>query len=74
MGGPMPPQQQQMPQGGPQAGMVRSADEMMEGADENAPPAKRVKVPELPAGQYYTEQDWINMHPVRVPQLSLVFL
>jgi len=48
----------------PQIGMVRSADEM-EGVDgqDGMPPAKRQKVAKLPAGQYYPEQDWINMHP-----------
>lgn len=50
------------PLGGPQPGMVRSADEM--GGDENAPPAKRQKVQKLPGGAYYPEDDWINMHPV----------
>lgn len=62
----MPPRMPGMgPPGVPQAGMVRGAEEM-EGADENMPPAKRQKVPKLPGGQYYTEQDWMNMHPVRV--------
>jgi splicing factor 3A subunit 1 len=38
----------------------------MEGGDgEGAPPAKRQKVAKLPGGQYYPEQDWINLHPVR---------
>jgi splicing factor 3A subunit 1 len=45
----------------PQAGMVRSADEM-DGVD--IPPAKRQKVAKLLGGQYYPETDWINMHPV----------
>lgn len=48
----------------PQAGTVRSADEM-EGDD--MPPAKRQKVAKLPGGQYYPEADWINMHPVSHP-------
>jgi len=50
--------------GGPQAGMVRSADEM-EGvtADDGIPPAKRQRVARLPGGQFYPEQDWINLHP-----------
>ena len=51
---------------GPQLGMVRSADEMEGTEDEGirVPPAKRQKVAKLPGGQYYPEQDWINMHPV----------
>lgn len=48
-----------------QTGMVRSAEEMEGTADDGMPPAKRQKVAKLPAGQYYPEQDWINMHPVR---------
>jgi len=48
----------------PQAGMVRSADEM-EGAD-GMPPAKRQKVAKLPGGQYYPEADWISMHPLPI--------
>ena len=56
-----PPQQQQMPV---QAGQIRSADEM-DGAEENMPPPKRIKVPKLPPGQYYPEQEWMNMHSVR---------
>lgn len=52
------------PPGGPQLGSVRSAEEM-EGADEHVPPAKRQKIPKLPVGQFYPEQDWINLHPVR---------
>ncbi|KAJ3477428.1 hypothetical protein NLI96_g10473 [Meripilus lineatus] len=47
---------------GPQLGMVRSADEM-DGGEEGHPPAKRQKVAKLPGGQYYPEQDWINLHP-----------
>ena len=47
----------------PQAGMVRSADQM-EGV-EGAPPAKKVKIARLPGGQYYPEESWIDMHPVR---------
>ncbi|KAH8107210.1 Pre-mRNA splicing factor PRP21 like protein-domain-containing protein [Cristinia sonorae] len=50
----------------PQAGMVRSADEMEGGSgggEDGMPPAKRQKVAKLPPGQYYPEQDWINMHP-----------
>lgn len=52
--------------GGPQAGMVRSADQM-EGIEngEGIPPAKKQKVVRLPGGQYYPEQDWVNLHPVR---------
>ncbi|TBU66066.1 Pre-mRNA splicing factor PRP21 like protein-domain-containing protein [Dichomitus squalens] len=46
----------------PQVGMVRSADEMEDGAD-GAPPAKRQRVAKLPGGALYPEQDWINMHP-----------
>jgi len=48
--------------GGPmQGGVVRSADDM-EGGEEQ-PPAKRQKIAKLPGGQYYPENDWINMHP-----------
>ncbi|KAH9951387.1 Pre-mRNA splicing factor PRP21 like protein-domain-containing protein [Amylocystis lapponica] len=46
----------------PQAGMVRSADEM-EGAGDEIPPAKRQRVQKLPGGQLYPEADWISMHP-----------
>ncbi|PCH38337.1 hypothetical protein WOLCODRAFT_66080 [Wolfiporia cocos MD-104 SS10] len=46
----------------PQAGMVRSADEM-EGAAEEIPPAKRQKIAKIPGTQMYNEEDWINMHP-----------
>lgn len=54
----------------PQAGMVRSAEEMEGAGEDGMPPAKRQKVAKLPAGQYYPEQDWINMHPVRIGLLS----
>jgi hypothetical protein len=60
LGGPLPPQ----------VGAVRSADQMDDAGD--VPPAKRQKVAKLPGGQYYPEQDWINMHPVR-GILSIVF-
>ncbi|KAJ2930089.1 hypothetical protein H1R20_g7013, partial [Candolleomyces eurysporus] len=46
-----------------QAGMVRSADEMMEGGASDLPPAKRQRVAKLPGGALYPEEDWINMHP-----------
>jgi splicing factor 3A subunit 1 len=37
----------------------------MEGIESSdIPPAKRQKVARLPGGQYYPEQDWINLHPV----------
>lgn len=49
----------------PQAGMVRSSDQM-EGAGDEAPPAKRQKIARLPNGGYYPEADWINMHPVGI--------
>jgi len=45
------------------AGVTRSAEEMEDGGADDAPPAKRQRVAKLPAGQYYPEQDWINMHP-----------
>ncbi|KAK2460545.1 hypothetical protein APHAL10511_007015 [Amanita phalloides] len=48
--------------GGPQTGMVRSADEM-EGAVDEIPPAKRQRVAKLPGGALYPEADWIAMHP-----------
>ncbi|KAI0747909.1 Pre-mRNA splicing factor PRP21 like protein-domain-containing protein [Daedaleopsis nitida] len=47
----------------PQAGMVRSADEMMDGGADDVPPAKRQRVAKLPGGALYPEQDWVNMHP-----------
>lgn len=49
----------------PVAGMVRTADQMegvVNGADD-IPPAKRQRVAKLPGGQYYPEQDWVNLHP-----------
>lgn len=52
------------PPGMPQAGMVRSADQMEGIESSDIPPAKRQKVARLPGGQYYPEQDWINLHPV----------
>ena len=45
-------------------GTVRPADQM-EGDADDVPPAKRQRVAKLPGGQYYPEQDWINLHPVR---------
>ena len=56
-----------------QAGMVRSADEMMEGGASDLPPAKRQKVAKLPGGALYPEEDWVNMHPVSRPFLSLSY-
>jgi splicing factor 3A subunit 1 len=47
------------------AGTVRPADQM-EGDVDDVPPSKRQRVAKLPGGQYYPEQDWINMHPVRL--------
>ncbi|KAF8497079.1 Pre-mRNA splicing factor PRP21 like protein-domain-containing protein [Russula emetica] len=44
------------------AGTVRPADQI-EGEADDAPPTKRQRVAKLPGGQYYPEQDWINMHP-----------
>jgi splicing factor 3A subunit 1 len=46
-------------------GTVRPADQM-EGDGDDVPPTKRQRVAKLPGGQYYPEQDWINMHPVRL--------
>lgn len=46
----------------PQAGMVRTAEEMEDGGD-GAPPAKRQRVAKLPGGALYPEQDWLSMHP-----------
>jgi splicing factor 3A subunit 1 len=48
----------------PQAGMVRSADEMQGTGPDDLPPAKRQKIAKLPGGQLYPEADWISMHPV----------
>jgi splicing factor 3A subunit 1 len=47
------------------AGIVRPADQMDTDGDD-VPPAKRQRVAKLPGGQYYPEQDWINLHPVRL--------
>ncbi|KAN0105430.1 SF3a splicing factor complex subunit [Russula decolorans] len=44
------------------AGTVRPADQI-EGEADDVPPTKRQRVAKLPGGQYYPEQDWINMHP-----------
>ena len=46
----------------------------MEGDADEVPPAKRQRVAKLPGGQYYPEQDWINMHPVRLPQCIILGL
>ena len=46
-------------------GTVRPADQMEGGDADEVPPAKRQRVAKLPGGQYYPEQDWINMHSVR---------
>ena len=46
-------------------GTVRPADQM-EGDGDDVPPNKRQRVAKLPSGQFYPEQDWINMHPVRL--------
>ncbi|KAH7930849.1 hypothetical protein BV22DRAFT_1138400 [Leucogyrophana mollusca] len=48
----------------PQAGQVRSADEM-EGLEEQQAP-KRIKYAKLPGGALYPEADWINMHPYTI--------
>ncbi|KAH7889771.1 Pre-mRNA splicing factor PRP21 like protein-domain-containing protein [Phlebopus sp. FC_14] len=48
----------------PQAGMVRSADEM-EGLEEQ-PQIKRQKIAKLPGGALYPEADWISMHPYTI--------
>lgn len=53
----------------PQAGMVRSADEMEGGTDDGVPPAKRQRIAKLPGGALYPEADWISMHPVSYPTL-----
>lgn len=53
--------------GSPALGSVRSADEMMAGELDGEPPsAKRQRVAKLPGGHYYSEQDWINMHPIPI--------
>jgi splicing factor 3A subunit 1 len=49
----------------PQAGIVRTADEMQAGNPDELPPPKRQKIAKLPGGQLYPEADWISMHPVR---------
>jgi splicing factor 3A subunit 1 len=53
------------------AGTVRPADQM-EGDVEDVPPTKRQRVAKLPGGQYYPEQDWINMHQVRFYLSSII--
>jgi len=35
----------------------------MEGDGDDVPPTKRQRVAKLPSGQFYPEQDWINLHP-----------
>ncbi len=45
---------------------VRAVDQL-EGDAEDVPPAKQQRVAKPPGGQYYPEQDRINMHPVRFP-------
>lgn len=64
------PQHGQTPPVPAQQGTVRGADAMDE--DGDAPPAKRQKVAKLPGGQFYPEQDWISMHPVRSLLLPVV--
>jgi splicing factor 3A subunit 1 len=44
----------------------------MEGDADDVPPTKRQRVAKLPGGQYYPEQDWINMHAVRLSLLSML--
>ncbi|EPT05893.1 hypothetical protein FOMPIDRAFT_1110699 [Fomitopsis schrenkii] len=46
----------------PQAGQVRTADQMEGGADE-IPPAKRQKIAKIPGTTIYPEEDWLNIHP-----------
>ncbi|KAJ3572497.1 hypothetical protein NP233_g3055 [Leucocoprinus birnbaumii] len=53
-----------------QAGMVRTADQMLDGdgsevpqAEDLIPPAKRQRVAKLPGGNLYPEEHWIEMHP-----------
>lgn len=65
MNAPMPPPT-------PQTGMVRTADQMEGGGQDDIPPAKRQRVAKLPGGALYPEQDWISMHPVSRPLLHLV--
>jgi splicing factor 3A subunit 1 len=59
--------------GGPMQGVVRSAEDM-EGGGEDQPPAKRQKIAKLPGGQYYAETDWITMHPVSYLAVTFNFL
>ncbi|KXN82509.1 Splicing factor 3A subunit 1 [Leucoagaricus sp. SymC.cos] len=54
-----------------QAGMVRTADQMLAdgdgsgtpGGEDLIPPAKRQRVAKLPGGTLYPEEHWIEMHP-----------
>ncbi|EEB93103.1 hypothetical protein MPER_08288 [Moniliophthora perniciosa FA553] len=46
----------------PQAGTVRTADQM-EGGEDDIPPAKRQRVNKMPGSTMFSEEDWINMHP-----------
>lgn len=46
-----------------QAGMIRPADQMEGIETDGIPPAKKQKVGRLPGGQYYPEQNWIDLHP-----------
>lgn len=48
----------------PQAGQVRTADQMMEGGVDEIPPAKRQKIAKIPGTTIYPEDDWLNLHPV----------
>lgn len=50
----------------PPTGVIRSADEMATGDDQDVPPAKRQRVAKLPGGHLYPEQDWINTHPAPI--------
>lgn len=49
------------------AGTIRNVDEMHDGEEpSNEQLAKRQRVAKLPGGHLYPEQNWIDMHPVRL--------
>jgi splicing factor 3A subunit 1 len=47
-------------------GIMRPADD----APEGEPAAKRRRLPEMPAGTFYPEKDWLEAHPVRSASVS----
>jgi splicing factor 3A subunit 1 len=58
-GGPLPSQQEALRSSAPP--MTRPAEDELEGE----PSAKRQRIPKLGNGQLYSEQEWLDSHPVR---------